>query len=339
VSGSTPPSPANALHVLVEGAAALARGADLQDGLEHLLGVALEATGASFGAVLVQDPDLPDAEVAAALGVDDASPAAIVELAGGPAAVAAATSLKAGRFDAPRVGGDGEARLVTLLPLVVSHEGIDRQVGMLVSGRAGEPASEDERAILSAAADIAAAIVERAQLRSFASERADWLERIASSDPLTGLANRHALERVLANEVTRAGRNGAEVSVAVFDVDEFQEANEGAGREAGDVILREVASAISGTVRMVDTVARLGGDEFVVIAPGSAGLIVARRVLGTVGAIGQIAERDVSVSAGVARFPAHGVTVEELLDAAGGALERAKASGRGGLVEAEAAPA
>jgi diguanylate cyclase (GGDEF)-like protein len=330
-------SPASALHVLAEGAAALVRGGDLETSLRQLLGAAVEASGAAFGAVLVQDQDLPDAEVGAAIGIADASPRAVVDLAGGASAVAAAASLKAARFDAPRTA-DGRTQLVTLLPLVVSQDGVDRQLGMLVTGRA-EAAHEDERAILTAAADIAAAIVDRAQLQSLARERGDWLERLASSDPLTGLANRHTLERVLANEVTRAGRNGSEVSVAVFDVDAFREANEGAGREAGDVILREVASAIAGTVRMVDTVARLGGDEFVVVAPGSAGLIVAKRVLGTVGAIGPIAERSISVSAGVARFPAHGVTVEELLDAAGGALERAKASGRGGLVEAEAAAA
>jgi diguanylate cyclase (GGDEF)-like protein len=335
----SPPSPASPLHVLTEGAAALARGADIESSLGQLLGAAIAAAGASFGAVLVQDPDLPDVEVGASVGIADPSPDSVVELAGGPAAVAAAASLKAARFDAPRSGPDGAARLVTLLPLVVSHEGVDRQLGMLVTGRTGEPAREDERAVLVAAADIAAAIVERAQLRSLALERADWFERVASSDPLTGLANRSALERVLANEVTRAGRNGSEVSVAVFDVDAFREANEGAGREAGDVILREVASAISGTVRMVDTVARLGGDEFVVVAPGSAGLIVARRIMGTVGGIGPIAERPISVSAGVARFPAHGVTVEELLDAAAEALGRAKSSGRGGLVEAETAAA
>jgi diguanylate cyclase (GGDEF)-like protein len=338
VSETPSPVPASALHVLAAGAAALARGGDLEASLRQLLGAAIDASGASFGAVLVQDPDLPDVEVGAAIGIADASPDAVVDLAGGAAAVAAASSLKAARFDAPRAAADGRTQLVTLLPLVVSHDGVDRQLGMLVAGRAAAAAEED-RAILTAAADIAAAIVERAQLQSLARERSDWLERLASSDALTGLANRHALERVLANEVTRAGRNSSEVSVAVFDVDGFREANEGAGREAGDVILREVASAISGTVRMVDTVARLGGDEFVVVAPGSAGLIVARRVLGTVGGIGPIAERPISVSAGVARFPVHGVTVEELLDAAGGALERAKASGRGGLVEAEAAAA
>jgi predicted signal transduction protein with EAL and GGDEF domain len=61
--------------------------------------------------------------------------------------------------------------------------------------------------------------------------------------------------------------------------------------------------------------------------------------MGTVGSIGPIADRVISVSAGVARFPSHGATAEELLDAAGQALERAKGTGRGGLVEAEATTA
>jgi GGDEF domain-containing protein len=61
--------------------------------------------------------------------------------------------------------------------------------------------------------------------------------------------------------------------------------------------------------------------------------------MGTVAGIAPIARQKISVSAGVARFPVHGATVDELLNAATAALERAKASGRGGLVESEATPA
>jgi diguanylate cyclase (GGDEF)-like protein len=325
--------------VLTESAAALAQGSNLEASLQQVLAAVVAAGAVESAAVLVQDPDLADSEVAAAVGVEGASREEIVVLAGGSAALAAATSLKAARFDAPRRDASGSNRFVTLLPLVIAQEGVDRQVGMLVGARNDPSVDAEGRAMLTAAADVAAAIIERVQLRSLADERADWYERVASSDALTGLASRYVFERVLAHEVTRAGRSGSEVSVAVFDVDGFRATNETAGREVGDVILREVASAIAATVRMVDTVARLGGDEFVVVAPGSAGLIVARRVMATVGSIGPIADNAISVSAGVARFPLHGATVDELLGAAGTALEQAKASGPGGLVEAEATAA
>src|SRR4029078_12822439 len=87
-------------------------------------------------------------------------------------------------------------------------------------------------------------------------------------------------------------------------------------QEPGDDGLRSVASVLAESVRLVDTVARYGGDEFVVIAPGSAGATVATRVVDGVIALAPIGDAAVSVSAGVARFPADGASAEELLAAA-----------------------
>ena len=109
-----------------------------------------------------------------------------------------------------------------------------------------------------------------------ANERAEWLERVALTDPLTGLANARTLARVLELEVARAQRQGTEVSVALFDVDAFRELNEAAGSRAGDQVLRQVASVLAASVRLVDTLGRTGGDEFVLVAPGSAGVTVAQ---------------------------------------------------------------
>jgi diguanylate cyclase (GGDEF)-like protein len=154
---------------------------------------------------------------------------------------------------------------------------------------------------------------------------------MAHTDPLTGLANERTVIRILELELARAGRQGSELSLAMFDVDDFQATNREGGHEAGDDVLRRVAAVLAESVRLVDTVGRIGGDEFVLVAPGSAGATVAQRVLDGVAALPPVGGRVISVSAGVARFPADGTDVDALITAATEALTRARAAGRGSV--------
>ena len=166
------------------------------------------------------------------------------------------------------------------LPLVVASGDAEACVGVLSFGWEGEhEVGTSEETLLVAVADLAAAAIASFRTSSMATERAEWFERVAHTDPLTGLSNGRTLGRVLELEVARAQRQGSEVSVAMFDVDGFTALNEASGSRAGDQVLRQVAAVLAETVRLVDTVARTGGDEFVVVAPGSAGVTVARRVL------------------------------------------------------------
>jgi diguanylate cyclase (GGDEF)-like protein/PAS domain S-box-containing protein len=87
----------------------------------------------------------------------------------------------------------------------------------------------------------------------------------ADTDPLTGLANRRALERTLGSALARAGARGRSVAVLVLDLDGFKAINDSHGHAAGDAALREVARRLRRCVRERDLVARLGGDEFVVL--------------------------------------------------------------------------
>ena len=224
------------------------------------------------------------------------------------------------------------------LPLVVASGGVEACVGVLSYGWEGEhEVSTSEETLLVAIADLAAAAIASFRTSSMATERAEWFERVAHTDPLTGLSNARTLGRVLELEVARAQRQGSEVSVAMFDVDGFTALNEASGSRAGDQVLRQVAAVLAETVRLVDTVARTGGDEFVVVAPGSAGVTVARRVLdGIAQARGRSRVTRSRVSAGIARFPQDGPDAESLLAAARAAL--AGAGGNATIAEAVGEP-
>ena len=181
--------------------------------------------------------------------------------------------------------------------------------------------------------------VDRARLGSTAAERSEWFERMAHTDPLTGLANERTVGRMLELELARAGRQGSEVSLAVFDIDDFRATNREGGSETGDQVLRHVAAVLAESVRLVDTVGRIGGDEFVLIAPGSAGAVVAQRVIDGIAALPPVGGRVVTVSAGVARFPTDGTDAQTLIGAATEGLARAREAGRGSVGVGAAAAA
>jgi diguanylate cyclase (GGDEF)-like protein len=315
-----PPSP---LATLVSGAAALARGTDLDTTLESLVGAAANAVGATSAAISLQDPDRPSPELTFTVGLDAAAQAALASAVADPA-----HPLTAAAVERRESAGPGAAAF----PLVVARDGIEQGLGAISFAWAGSESPGDEHlAFLRAVADLAAVAVDRFRLASTVAERSEWFERLAHTDPLTGLANMRTFSRVLELELARAGRQRSEVSVAVFDVDDFAATNDAVGREAGDEVLRIVAAVVAGGVRLVDTVARLGGDEFIVVAPGSAGMTVASRVLEGIAALPESDGRRITVSAGVARFPVDGTDAESIIAAARAAADRARTEGSGSL--------
>lgn len=312
------PSP---LDALAAGLTAVVRGPDLDEAIGILLGAAVAAVGATSATVSLQDPDRPDPELTLTIGLDEAAQQAAVTASADPAHPL--TTAARDRVETT-VGS------TVAYPLTAARDGIDEALGAIaITFPAGAGPSETDATLLRAVADVAALAVDRGRLASTVAERSEWFERLAHTDPLTGLANLRTISRVLELELARAGRQGSEVSVAVFDIDDFAATNEAAGRDAGDDVLRSVAAVLAGSVRLVDTVARTGGDEFLLVAPGSAGLMVAKRVLEAVADLPSIGGRPVRVAAGVARFPIDGTDAESLLAAADAALERSRAAGRG----------
>lgn len=332
---STDGSTTDPLIVAIE---AVATAADLEGALSGVL-AATAGLNPAMAAILIQDPDRPALQVVASRGFDGAALAQLATDVADPThPFAEAAAGRQATFDRQAAMADGSLFVGAYLPLVVVSGGVEVALGSLGLGWAGPHVLDaSDRRLLRALASLAAVAADRARMSSTAAERSDWFERMAHTDPLTGLANERTVGRILELELARAARQGSEVSLAMFDVDDFQATNLSGGHEAGDAVLRRVAAVLAESVRLVDTVGRIGGDEFVLVAPGSAGMTVAHRVLEGITGLPAIAGKPITVSAGVARFPVDGADAESLIAAASNALARARETGRG-RVAAGSAP-
>ncbi len=95
----------------------------------------------------------------------------------------------------------------------------------------------------------------------------DQIERLATTDALTGLTNRRAFSETVALELSRARRYGFRLALLLFDLDHFKKINDRFGHAAGDLVLSRVGQLIHGQIRTSDIAARWGGEEFVVALP------------------------------------------------------------------------
>ncbi len=159
------------------------------------------------------------------------------------------------------------------------------------------------------------------------------LERMAHSDPLTGLANRLLFEERLGQAMTLADRHNDKVGIIFLDLNNFKDVNDSLGHPTGDRLLRDVGARLSEVIRADQTLARFGGDEFLVLVPGpqSAGevALVADDLVHALGQSFTLGERKVAISAslGMSLYPDHASTVEELIQQADTAMYRAKKEG------------
>lgn len=157
----------------------------------------------------------------------------------------------------------------------------------------------------------------------------------AIRDPLTGLFNRRYLEEALEREVLRCARKKRALGMIMLDLDHFKTFNDTSGHEAGDAMLKALSYFLLDNVRAEDIVCRYGGEEFLLIMP-EASLDLARQraeqLRQEVKALTVQHEGHplgtVTLSLGVAAFPQHGATVNDLLRAADSALYSAKQEGR-----------
>jgi diguanylate cyclase (GGDEF)-like protein/PAS domain S-box-containing protein len=161
------------------------------------------------------------------------------------------------------------------------------------------------------------------------------LNRMAFSDPLTGLPNRILFSDRFSQALSRAQRSHNRVALLYLDLDHFKHVNDSMGHTAGDILLREAGKRILDQVREADTVCRLGGDEFTVILEdinqSSDAVAVADKIIECLQTPFMIEESElyIGTSIGIALFPFDGTSAEELIKRADSAMYEAKEFGRG----------
>lgn len=165
------------------------------------------------------------------------------------------------------------------------------------------------------------------------SERIAEAERLSQTDDLTKLHNARYLRQYLLNEIRRARRYGSNVAALFFDLDDFKRVNDGRGHLVGSHVLMEMAAVILSSVRDTDSVARYGGDEFVVILPETGleqAALVAERIRATIEdhafTGGRRMRLALTASFGVAVFPRHASSPQQLIASADSAMYEAKAA-------------
>ena len=179
------------------------------------------------------------------------------------------------------------------------------------------------------------AVAERVSLALANLRLRELLRNQSIRDPLTGLYNRRYLEESLNRELHRAKRTSRNVSVVMLDLDHFKHFNDTFGHQVGDILLKEVAGVIKSRVRAGDLACRYGGEEFSLIIAEVETEGAHKCVESIREAIKHLSLHNrgqtlgtITVSAGIATYPAHGVNSEDLIRVADEALYRAKKAGR-----------
>jgi two-component system cell cycle response regulator len=321
---------------------------DLHRIFQVILRTALAATGARAGLVLLTDPSGTELVAQCGIGLTGAWDLAEDELrtrrlpigSGVLGSVAAGSEARRG-FGA--IASDEPACRTYVAvpicapagtddPLVVHDPPLPSTFGVLAlyDRVGGGPFDDNDLQTLRTFAGQAGVAVSNVRIHEEA-------QRLSLTDPLTGLWNYRYLRESLRREVERASRFGRTLTVLVLDLDHFKDVNDTYGHAAGDAVLVEFARRIRVGLREVDVAFRQGGEEFVVLLPETdayGGTIVAER-LGAAVRDHRIRvesrggeEVSISVSIGIAIYPEHGGTAQQVVDAADDALYAAKKAGR-----------
>lgn len=219
-----------------------------------------------------------------------------------------------------------DAGEIELFAPLISHGNLAGVLALAKKERA-RPYDMSDIDLISVLTHSIAVAIENAQLHA-------RIEKLAVTDVLTGLFNRRFFDDRITEEISRHTRYGGNLSLILFDLDNFKNYNDVYGHGAGDELLRQVARSARELTRSVDLVFRYGGDEFAILLPkttSSEARIVGERLRTRLILDMQTKGTGVSASLGIASWPADGLMAEEIVLAADEALYHAKRGGGNGL--------
>jgi diguanylate cyclase (GGDEF)-like protein len=304
---------------------------DLDRILHVVLESAMASTRSSGGMVLLLTPSREELVLAASRGIDVPLDLRLPVGEGVSGRVALSGDPVCGR------AGDGPGELspapgepggTSLIAVPLKSSGTVIGVLDLYGSSAPDGYDDNDLATIRTFASQATVAVDNVLLHEEA-------QRLSITDGLTGLWNYRYFTMTVSKEIERAARFGRPLALLMLDLDHFKGVNDSFGHQRGDAVLVELAGRIRGVVRDVDTVARYGGEEIVVVLPetdeaGAAQLVericevVRRKPFGEPG----VPPVHLTVSAGCAVFPHHGLSASVLLARADEALYAAKRGGR-----------
>src|SRR5581483_353212 len=164
------------------------------------------------------------------------------------------------------------------------------------------------------------------------------LQQQSITDGLTGIKTRRFFWEALTSEWKRASRSGRPFSVVLIDLDKFKEVNDSQGHLEGDLVLARVGRLLEQKCRQSNVVARYGGDEFIILMPETGieqAQILAERLRLWVAGEAMLAEHQITGSFGVASFPVHGFSVQDIIRVADAGMYVSKHAGGNRVSTAE----
>jgi diguanylate cyclase (GGDEF)-like protein len=240
-------------------------------------------------------------------------------------------------FDCEHVQDGSEGRAYICLPILAHGE----TVGLMHLA----PATNVSNAAFFEQRKLAQMAAEQVSLAIANTRMRDELHQQSIRDPLTGLFNRRHFIEMLRESICRSRQSGQPMSLVSIDVDHFKKFNDNHGHDAGDMVLRAVGTALENACDGDQLPCRLGGEEFMVLLPETSigkGTEVAEELRAAIEAInvryGEKTLPRITISAGVAGHPDHGLMPQDLMKSADDALYASKAGGRNMVTVAESQP-
>jgi diguanylate cyclase (GGDEF)-like protein len=197
---------------------------------------------------------------------------------------------------------------------------------LLKDSTSDRPWNVDDSTLLDSLSSMLSIAIENAQLHH-------ECEVQAVTDPLTGITNRHHFNEMFVQELARAKRYGTPLSLVMLDLDHLQKINDSYGHQTGDKAIQNIAQVLQRSSRSIDLAARYGGEEFCLLLPNTnldEAKLAAHRLRQLICSqhINGSGSQNLTASIGVAAFPVHAASCDELFTKADAAMYHAKKAGR-----------